>query len=74
MYTSGLIKMYILFFVIPDLCCSTFDEIRDLFLQGHDMVLSVTSEVKFFEVNLDKYCPAVLSTQYFDIWHYTSGI
>jgi hypothetical protein len=53
---------------------STFDEIRDLFLQGYDMVLSVASEVKFFEVKLDEYCPAVPSTQCSDICHYASGI
>ena len=53
---------------------STFDEIRDLFLQGYDMVLSVASEVKFFEVKLDEYCPAVPSTQCSDIRHYASGI
>ena len=34
-------------------------EIRDLFLQGYEMVVAVTSEVKFVEVKLDEYAPAV---------------
>lgn len=50
---------------------STFDEIRDLFLQGYEMVVGVTSEVKFFEVKLDEYCPATPSTQCSDLRCYT---
>lgn len=40
---------------------STFEEIRDLFLQGYEMVAAVASEVKFFEVKMDQYAPAVPS-------------
>jgi hypothetical protein len=38
---------------------NTPDEIRDLFLQGYEMVMTVASEVKFCEVKLDEYAPAV---------------
>lgn len=37
---------------------STYEEIRDLFLQGFEMVVAVTSEVKFCEMTLDHYAPA----------------
>jgi hypothetical protein len=50
-------------FVAEVSCNNTPDEIRDLFLQGYDMVITVTSEVKFCEVKLDEYAPAVPSTQ-----------
>jgi hypothetical protein len=33
-------------------CNNTHDEIRDLFLQGYDMAIAITSQVKFFEVKL----------------------
>lgn len=47
------------------------DEIRDLFLQGYDMVIGVASEVKFFEVKLDEYAPATPMTKLSDICHYS---
>jgi hypothetical protein len=33
-------------------CNNTHDEIRDLFLQGYDMAIAITSQVKFFEIKL----------------------
>jgi hypothetical protein len=58
-------------FVAEISCNNTPDEIRDLFLQGYDLVITVTSEVKFCEVKLDEYAPAVPSTQMTNIHHYT---
>lgn len=52
-------------------CNSTPDEIRDLFLQGFDMVTAVTSEVKFFEVKLDEYAPSVPMTKISDVRYYS---
>ena len=52
-------------------CNSTPDEIRDLFLQGFDMVTAVTSEVKFFEVKLDEYAPSVPMTKVSDVRYYS---
>lgn len=59
-------------FVAAVSCNSTHDEIRDLFLQGYDMVMAVTSEVKFFEVKLDEYAPSMPLTKISDIRYYTS--
>ena len=59
-------------FVAEVSCNSTPDEIRDLFLQGYEMVMAVASEVKFFEVKLDEYAPAVPSTAMTDIRIYTT--
>ena len=50
---------------------NTADEIRDLFLQGYGMVMTVALEVKFFEVKLDEYAPAVPSTQMCNIRHHS---
>jgi hypothetical protein len=50
---------------------NTPDEIRDLFLQGYEMVMTVASEVKFFEVKLDEYAPAVPLTQTTNIRNYS---
>jgi hypothetical protein len=58
-------------FVAPVPCNSTPDEVRDLFLQGYDMVIGVASEVKFFEVKLDEYAPAIPMTKLSDIRHYS---
>jgi hypothetical protein len=52
-------------------CNGTSDEIRDLFLQGYDMVIGVASEVKFFEVKLDEFAPAIPMTKLSDIRHYS---
>ena len=52
-------------------CNNTPDEIRDLFLQGYDMVISVASEVKFFDVKLDEFAAAVSSSKLTDIRDYT---
>jgi hypothetical protein len=59
-------------FVAQVSCNNTPDEIRDLFLQGYDMMIAVTSEVKFFEVKLDEYAPAVPSTKLTNIRSYSS--
>ncbi|KAF7967192.1 hypothetical protein HWV62_35592 [Athelia sp. TMB] len=41
---------------------STPDEIRDLFMQGFDLITSTMAEVKFFELKLDQYAPIVPSS------------
>jgi hypothetical protein len=58
-------------FVAAVSCNSTHDEIRDLFLQGYDMTIAVMSEVKFFEVKLDEYAPAVPMTKISDRRYFT---
>jgi len=63
--------MYDLKFVAAVSCNSTHDEIRDLFLQGFEMVTAVTSEVKFFEVKLDEYAPSVPMTKVSDVRYYS---
>jgi hypothetical protein len=40
-------------------CNSTHDEIRDLFLQGYEMVIAMALEVKFFDMKLHQYTPAI---------------
>lgn len=52
-------------------CDSPHDEIRDLFLQGYDMVTSIMSEVRFFEIKLDEYAPAVPMSKISDIRSYS---
>jgi len=52
-------------------CNSTYDEIRDLFIQGFEMAIAVTSEVKFFEVKLDEYAPATPMSKLSDIRRYS---
>lgn len=47
------------------------DEIRDFFLQTYEMVLAVASEVKFFEVKLDEFAPAVAMTKVSDVRYYS---
>ena len=59
-------------FVAEISCDNTPDEIRDLFLQGYEMVMAVTSEVKFFEVQLDRYAPCVPTTKLSKMRHYFS--
>jgi len=54
-------------------CNSTHDKIHNLFLQGYDMVIAVMSEVKFFEVKLDEYAPAVPMTKISDS-RYFAGV
>jgi hypothetical protein len=57
---------------VADISCNnTPDEIRDLFLQGYGMAIAVASEVKFFEVKLDQYAPAVPSSSLTDIRNYS---
>ena len=50
-------------FVASVSCNSTHDEIRDLFIQGFEMAIAVTSEVKFFEVKLDEYAPVTSTSK-----------
>ncbi|KII92208.1 hypothetical protein PLICRDRAFT_464723 [Plicaturopsis crispa FD-325 SS-3] len=53
-------------------CNSTPDEIRDLFFQGFEMGMAVTSEVKFFEMKLHQYAPAIPLSQVTDYRSYGS--
>jgi hypothetical protein len=46
-------------------------EVRDIFLQTYDMILAVASEVKFFEVKLDEFAPAVAMTKVSDVRFYS---
>lgn len=52
-------------------CNNTMGEITDLFMQGYDMVIAITSEVKFFKVKLDEYAPAVPMTKISDVCSYS---
>jgi hypothetical protein len=58
-------------FVASVSCNSTYNEIRDLFIQGFEMAIAVTSEVKFFEVKLDEYAPATPMSKLSDIRCYS---
>ena len=49
----------------------TAGKIRDVFLQTYDLILSVASEVKFFEVKLDEFAPAVAMTKVSDVRFYS---
>jgi hypothetical protein len=48
----------------------TPDEMRDIFLQTYEMILAVASEVKFFEIKLDEFAPAVAMTKVSDVRYY----
>ena len=50
---------------------SSTTEVRDMFLQIYDMILAVASEVKFFEVKLDEFAPAVTMMNVSDIRFYS---
>ena len=60
-------------YVAAGSCNSTVGEIMDMFLQGYEMVLSVASEVKFFEVKLDSLAPCVPMTKISDIRYYSGN-
>jgi len=49
----------------------TVAEMRDIFLQTYDLVLAISSKVKFFEVKLDEFAPAVPMTKMSDIRYYS---
>lgn len=51
-------------------CDCTMGEVKDLFLQGYDMVVQVTSEVKFLESKVDQFAPAVSYSKLSDIHYY----
>ena len=53
------------------LCNSTHDEIRDLFLQGYEMVIATALEVKFFDMKLHQYAPAISRAKISDIHMYS---
>ncbi|KAH7922362.1 hypothetical protein BV22DRAFT_1131521 [Leucogyrophana mollusca] len=44
--------------------------VREQFIHIHDMLLAVVSEVKFFEVKLDEYAPAVPMSKMSEIRYY----
>jgi hypothetical protein len=52
-------------------CNCTHDEIRDIFIQGFEMAVAVTSEVKYFEVKLHEYAPATPMSKLSDIRRYS---
>ena len=43
-------------------CVGEYGVFVDLFVQGFDMAIDITSEVKFFEVKLDEFAPFVPAT------------
>lgn len=48
------------------------EDLLDLFVQGLEMGIKITSGVKFFKVKLDEYAPAVLQQQESKFHHYDS--
>ena len=58
-------------FVAAVSCNSTHDEIRDLFLQGYEMVIATALEVKFFDMKLHQYVPVISTTKISDIRMYS---
>jgi len=58
-------------FVASVSCNSTHDEIRDLFLQGYEMVIATALEVKFFDMKLQQYAPAISTAKISDIRMYS---
>jgi hypothetical protein len=58
-------------FVASVACNSTHDEIRDLFLQGYEMVIDTALEVKFFDMKLHQYAPTISRAKISDIRMYS---
>lgn len=52
-------------------CDGSPEVIRDLFFQGFDLTVAITSQVKFFEVKVDQYAPAVPMTKLTEINYYS---
>src|SRR5882724_10160597 len=50
-------------------CDEEYGVLMDLFIQGFDLVVGLTSEVKFFEVKLDEFAPESPSEAF---WMFTS--
>jgi hypothetical protein len=60
-------------FVASASCNSTHDEMRDLFLQGYEMVIATALEVKFFDMKLHQYAPAISSMKISDVRMYSGN-
>jgi len=58
-------------FVASASCDSTHEEIRDLFLQGYEMVIATALEVKFFDMKLQQYAPTISTAKISDICMYS---
>lgn len=56
--------------MVDALHISTQEEIADLFVQGYQLTMDITSEVKFFEVKVDEFAPAVSRSKVTDINFY----
>jgi len=54
-------------------CNGTHDEIQDLFLQGYEMVIATASEVKFFDMKLHQYAPAISTATISNIRMYSEN-
>jgi hypothetical protein len=46
---------------------------RDLFLQGYEMVIATALEVKFFDMKLHQYAPAISSMKISDVRMYSGN-
>lgn len=56
--------------MVDALHISTQEEIADLFVQGYQLTMDITSEVKFFEVKVNEFAPAVSRSKVTDINFY----
>ena len=60
-------------FAASVLCNGTHDEIQDLFLQGYEMVIATALEVKFFDMKLHQYAPAISTATISNIRMYSEN-
>ena len=51
-------------------CNEEYGVLMDLFVQGFELVVGLMSEIKFFEVKLDKYAPATAFKSLLDVHKY----
>jgi hypothetical protein len=51
-------------------CDEAYGVLMDLFVQGFELAVSLTSEIKFFEVKLDEFAPATPITRLSDVRSY----
>jgi hypothetical protein len=53
-------------------CDEAYGVLMDLFVQGFELTVSLTSEIKFFEVKVDEYAPATPVNSLSDVRKYSS--
>jgi len=53
-------------------CDESYGVLMDLFVQGFELAVGLTSEIKFFEVKLDEFAPATPTNSLSDVRKYSS--